>query len=161
VGRVLQEAIREAQSVQAEAERSGWTSDLVGRALTVLRIGATAAVGRPVAQRPMERGATVQSGELEVPPGILRGRRAVVSGSATAAAVGADPSLEDLAEALRVFAAAHYRRTADLDGSALDGAFAGGRRVLADVAARYGWRARTVGALSGAAARARDKVWRR
>lgn len=161
LSRVLQEAVREAQRVQAEAGRSGWTSELVGRALTVLRIGASVATGRPLAQRVLAKGGRAQDGELEVNADAFGARRAAVSGSGTAAAAGTDPSLDALGEALRVFTAARYGRPADLDGSTLDAAFTGARRVLADVLDRHGWRTRAVQAMSGAASGARDRVWRR
>src|SRR5665213_1849117 len=49
LGTVLAGCLREAGRVKADAA-GGWTPELAGRALTLLRIGGTVALGRPVAQ---------------------------------------------------------------------------------------------------------------
>src|SRR4029079_11376433 len=49
-GDVLRGVGGEFRAVQRERERHGWTPELAARALTALRIAATYALGRPVAQ---------------------------------------------------------------------------------------------------------------
>lgn len=159
--RLLGGCVREAGRVQAEVDRSGWTPELIGRALTVFRVAGTVALGRQLAQRIVDGEATAQDGEIAIPAAAFGARQVVVSGSATAARVAALPALDDLAEALRVFDATRYSRGNDINPSALDEAFAAGRRALAGLASKHSWQARALDAVARSAARTRGRVWRR
>lgn len=112
---ILLGARRELTMVQEAARESGWTPDLAARALTVARIAATSAEGRPLAQRPA-RDAVAMDGQLLVRDGFRDGLRlgrpqppAFVSGAATAEgfarALAATPSRNGAAAAVGAAAA--------------------------------------------------------
>ncbi len=168
---VLAGCLREAERVKAEST-SGWTVDLIDRALTVFRIAGAIATGRPVSQRIVTRRVAAQEGQLDMRMGRLNPKRVLVSGSTTASVVAAsltprdedelDPRLrmpiEDLSESLRVLAAARYGRGGDLNASELDAALDTGLRALHRLHETYQWRARTADALSRVTARLRSVV---
>lgn len=185
---VLRGCIREVVRVKSETEHSGWTDDLIARSLAVFRIAGTLALGRPLAQRVVDGSVATREGQLTIRKGPLSTERALISGATTAAAVaarlaaenggtmpgppsrqprwgGMDPRvqmpLEELNESLRVFAAARYSRSADLDASALDAALDTGTRALRRLCAMIQWPARIADTLSRAASRLRGAVWSR
>ena len=161
--------LREAIRLKADVARVGWTDDLIGEALTLLRIAGALALGRLVAQRSVSGSEAAEDGQLAIRKGALSTKRVLLSGAATSAAVAANPALQDLAAALRAFEAARYSRTtpriesmartpgviAGLDAS-LDSAI----EMLQRMHAKHQWPARTVDALSRARNRMRA-VWDR
>ena len=119
---VLQGVRRELVSIR-EQSRSGWTSDLAGRALAALRVVAAYASGRPVMQKLRKRAdrSTVSpalDGQLAIDGRF--GTSAIVSAAATSS--GADDELRD---ALARFAAARYGRDATFDARLDEGIDAG------------------------------------
>lgn len=171
---LLRGCLAEAARVKSEAERSGWTTDLIDRSLAVSRIAGSVALGRPVAQRAVDRGVAAREGQLTVRKRGLRATRVVMSGSATAATAAAVVTtdegpktdarvritLDEVSESLRVLASARYGRGGDLDGSALDAALDATTRALGRLYTMTRWRARASDRLSRASARLRD-IWAR
>jgi len=172
---LLRGCIREAVSLKSEVATGGWTSTLVGRSLTVLRIAAAAALGRPAPQRVADRSVAAEDGQLAIRKGALRVKRVLISSATTAAAVAAglaDPNratldprlriaLEELGESLHVLGAARYGRSGDLDASALDASLDTGIEALRRLHEMQQWPARTADALSRAADLVRGAVWDR
>jgi hypothetical protein len=168
-------SIREAVRLKSEAARAGWTRDLIGESLTVLRIAGAAALGRPVAQRVVDGSVARQDGQLAIRKGALSVKRVVISGATTSAAVAArladpnsatiDPRLrmtfEALGDSLRVFAAARYSRGRDVDAAELDASLDTGIEALGRLYAMQQWPARTADALSRATRRMKGAVWDR
>ncbi len=171
---VLNGCLREASLVKSEVARSGWTIDLIDRLLAVSRVAGTVALGRPVAQRVVERDAAPREGQLTLRKRGVGATRVVISGSATAATAAAgvapadgsrtDPrltvSLQELSESLQVLAAARYGRGGELDAPTIDAALDTATRALERLHAITQWRARAADRLSRATARFRD-AWER
>ncbi|HEY3092818.1 MAG TPA: hypothetical protein VGJ52_06965 [Vicinamibacterales bacterium] len=173
-GDILRGCIREAIRVKSEAGRAGWTPELIGRALTVLRIAGALALGRPVAQQMADGRVAPQDGQLAIRKGALSAQRVVISGAATAAGISArlaipddgtlDPrlrwALTQLSESLRVFAATRYSRHSDVDGAALDAGLDSAIEALRRLYEMQQWRTRTIDAASRAVERMKA-VWAR
>jgi hypothetical protein len=169
----LRNCIREADRVKSEAVRAGWTADLVGRALSVLRVAGAVALERPVAQQAADGSVAAQHGQLAVRKGALRTKRVFASAPTTSAAVAAclanattiDPrlriALEQLGESLRAFETARYSRGSHLDAPRLDASLESAIDALRRLYAMQQWPARTAHALSHAAERIKDAVWSR
>jgi hypothetical protein len=98
---------RELATVTDSVRASGWTSDLVGRALAAARIVAAHATGRPVMQRVTSEGPPPSSGEL-----VLSGRAGRSTVVSAAVAATEDDELRDTLGRLTM---AHYGRTPDID----------------------------------------------
>ncbi len=92
---ILRGARRELAAVRRHSEREGWNRDLVGRALAALRIAGTIGLGRRAGQIASSRNAGAHEGQLLIRGGWLRGKKVLVSGSATADAVGRELSTEE------------------------------------------------------------------
>jgi hypothetical protein len=107
---------RELDEVQ-RASRGGWTEDLVGRALTALRVAGTYAVGRAVGERPVEGGVPPVDGEIVVSGPLGRGR-ALVSGSVTSEVAAVASTSDGLVTALRTLTAVRYGRSDKADSMA-------------------------------------------
>ena len=75
-------ACAQAGRVKADAA-GGWTPELAGRALTVLRIAGAVALDRPVAQPIVDAHDAAHEGQLALRKGIFRPRRSLVSTSTT------------------------------------------------------------------------------
>ena len=168
---VLRGCLREAARVKSEVERAGWTADLVGDALTLLRVAAAEALGRPVTQRVVERSEAAQDGQLAVRKWALSAKRVLMSGSMTSGTLDAalvrrvlsDPptqTLQKLRESLRVFEAARYGRSGELDRGALDAALETGTAALRRLHEMRQWRTRTMETMTRAADRMKA-VWER
>lgn len=164
-GAVLRAVGREFRSVQREREGSGWTPELAARALTALRVAATYALGRPVAQsviggaaaRGSQLPSTVSNQRLSDVDGVLtvrrgwpRVRQIAVSGAVTARSLvtetrrglgGAKRAalLDSLEQALARFTAAQYGRDERPDDAALDEALATSRDALKQIRLQQTW----------------------
>ena len=183
-GDILRRCIREAMRVKSEAGRVGWTPELIGHALTVLRISGALALGRPVAQHVAGASVAAQDGQLAIRKGPLSTQRVVISGAATAAGIDAvladagskrtrpaqpvgrvlmDPPIQtliELSESLRLFTAARYGRSNDVDGAALDASLDSAIGALRRLYEMQQWRTRTVDAASRAVERMKA-LWAR
>jgi hypothetical protein len=124
---VLGGVSRGLHTLRGDVARDGWTPALARRASALLRVAGAIALGRPVAQAPVDRAAPERDGEVLVNRGLIRRRRAAVSGAVTAQAIdkalgnGHLPSpasraaLEQIGGALQALSAAGYGRQPELD----------------------------------------------
>jgi hypothetical protein len=154
---ILQGVRRELAAIRDQA-RSGWTSDLAGRAQAALRIVAAYALGRPVTQTLTTAPARKQTPVAQ--RWSTAKRRATSSDVATAesatdgqlaihgrfgrsalvfAAITAEHADDELREALARFAAARYGRNGSFDAKLDDGIDAGLRIVDRLIASRPLW----------------------
>lgn len=141
----LRACLRALAQVRSEAGGEGWTPELRGRALAALRVAAALALGRNVAQQYVDGSVRERAGQLLVPMGMLRRKRALVSAATTPVAIASSLSgpavrsaqvrlaLEQISEALQVFGAATYGRNGEPDpltlNNALDNAVAAIKRL--------------------------------
>jgi hypothetical protein len=165
---VLRAARRELDQVRRQHQIEGWTGELAARALAALRLAASLAIGRPVAQTPVASTAAPGAGQLLVTSWFPRRRTVLASGSATAESVaGGGPitvgagSRDDLQFALERFAAAAYGRNGVASERELDEALERGVRALGHVAGRYTWLARATRSVRQSAIGVRDRAWAR
>ena len=169
---VLAGAERTLARVRHERQIEGWTSDRIGAALAALRIAASYAVSRSVAQVPAPRSIVADTGQLAIRSGWLRRRSVLVSGSATAGGVaqhiqshereggGAPEGLIDLVAALERFGAAAFGRAGAPD-SVLDDALDQGTRAVRAIARQHGYIASTVRRLQESVVGLQERVWGR
>ena len=108
------------QDVRQDAA-SGWSPELVRRALPALRVAGASALGRQVAQARVDRDAEVREGQIVVKDGWLRRGRTMVSASTTPVDIAASTgrkglggrtrtALTSLGQALETFSTAAYAR---------------------------------------------------
>jgi len=164
---VLRGCLRAIGPLKADIAREGWTDEIVGRALALLRIAGAVATGRPVAQSTVETDVDGQAGQLVVDSGMLPRKRTLVSAATTADAIagqlatGEAPkpdvrtALEQIRDSLGVFSAAHYSLNGHPDTTALDAALADGTSALRRLRVSTRWPARTADALSPSIGRRR------
>ena len=131
---LLRACLRTLADVRAAAGRTGWTPELRSQALAALRVAGALALGRDVAQQYVDRETPARTGQLDVRTGLVRRKRALLSAATTPAAIaqglqtgrikGAQRrvGLEQIADALRVFAGAAYGRGDAADDTTLNGA---------------------------------------
>ena len=149
---VLSLAARELSDVQRETEASGWTDDLVTRALAAARIAAGSAIGREPMQRSLEAAAGNTPAEGALARRGAKGSTVRVSSSVTSreladrlAALPASASestralLTQLQGVLGTFTAAQYARERTLDRSALDHALSATQDSVRTLKTRYSW----------------------
>jgi len=172
---VLRGCARAAARIRQEVAREGWSAELAGRAMAVIRIASAVALGRPLAQQIVERHVVPRDGQLAIRKGLLRPKRALVSASTTSATIatqladtnGRRPAprteqlLTELQESLAVLRAARYGRNGQLDTAALDAALERGTDALKKLRVAHFWPVRTAGALARSAADAGSMVWSR
>lgn len=172
---VLRSCLQRAGRLKPEAAAAGWTPELIGRALTLLRVGGAIALGQPVAQSRAATGDTEREGQLLVRQGRLRPIRSLISASTTAAAIDErlgvgnghprDPrvtaALQELGTSLRVLGTARYGRNGQPDGAELDEAFDQGERAIRRLLATTKWPSRAADVLARRIAVLKDAGWSR
>ena len=129
---VLRELRSTLEALRAETQR-GWTDDLVVRALPLVRLVSSFAIGQSISQRSATADGVVD-GRLPVAHGVIRPTRVTVASSLTASDVAqamADQpdgesagrgQLEMLRDGLTALTEAAYRQNGDRDGGRLDAA---------------------------------------
>ena len=164
LGAVLSGCLREAGRVKAEAE-GGWTPELAGRALSVLRIGGAVALGRPVAQSIVESHVAPRDGQLALRKGLLGRRKALVSNATTPGTIArsmaatngrpinakTEAMLKELEASLTALSLARYSRDGKLDRASLDTALDNGVDALKQLRAAARWPMRTVRSITNQA----------
>jgi len=131
VGACLQEIGR----IQSDVKTSGWTPARAASALTVFRIGSAVAMGRHVAQTPMQAAATPREGQIAVRKGLLGRERIAVSAAVTPGAierhaVNGNATIADLGKSMFAFSAVRYGRNGNMETPALNRALENGRATL-------------------------------
>jgi hypothetical protein len=123
---ILRGVRRELSAVRRATEREGWNHDLVGRALGALRVAATIGLRRHPSQIVAAARTDKHEGQFVMRGGWLRGKRVLVSGSATTDAiarelssnegsVGHRQALETLLSGLGTLTGAQFGRVEKLD----------------------------------------------
>jgi hypothetical protein len=124
---VLTSCIQGLKGLRAAVAREGWSPALARRASALLRIAGALALGRPIAQAPVEAHAPERDGQVVITRGLLRRRRAAVSAATTPQSIAkalenghrtsADTraALEQLRGSMEVLGPAAYGRGAELD----------------------------------------------
>jgi hypothetical protein len=133
--RVVGACLQEIGRIQSEVQRTGWSPERAGSVLTILRIGSAVAMGRRLAQTPMERAAAVREGQIAVRKGILGRERMAVSAAITPAAierhgVNGNAMIADLSKSLFAFSAVRYARNGNMDTPALNRSLENSRNAL-------------------------------
>ncbi len=115
------------RKLRSEVARDGWSPTLARRASSMLRIASAIALGRPVAQTPVDRAAPESEGQVIVRRGLVRRRQAAVSAATTPQVIakalenGHRPTaatrtaLEQLRGSLETLGSAGYGRQSELD----------------------------------------------
>lgn len=164
VGGLLRGCLGAADRLKSDVALEGWTHELAQRALALLRIAGAVAMGRPVAQTVVNPDTPEREGQLALRKGRLRPRRALISAPTTSAAIAAQlangsgrgfgaptvAALEEIQDSLRVFNAARYGRSGQLERDELDTALDRGASAIRQLYAMKRWPARAVEALKGA-----------
>ena len=129
---VLRELRAKLDTLRAETDR-GWTDDLVVRALPLVRLVSSFAIGQSISQRSATANGVVD-GRLPVAHGVIRPMRVTVASSVTASdvtqALAVQPDgesagrgqLEMLRDGLTALTEAAYQRDGDRDCGRLDAA---------------------------------------
>jgi hypothetical protein len=141
---ILRALRKEFAGIERERRTVGWTSALVDRLTSALRIAAGYALSRPVVQVPFTATADTDD-RLVVSTGLLRRPKVIVSGSATAESIrrergnNASELLDDLERALDRVTIKQYGRTPRVDEHELDAAVEAGERSVRQMTARHTW----------------------
>ena len=174
-GAVLRGCVQGTSRLKSEVADAGWTPALAGRALAMMRIAGAVALGRPVAQTPVDQDAPVQDGQLAVQRGLLRPKCTLISAPTTAATIaghvangGGQPAassreaiLEDILDSLRAFDAERYSRNGHAEAATLDTALDRGADAVQRLRVATRWPIQTAEALKKTAARLRGTAWSR
>ena len=164
LGGLLSGCLGAVDRLRSDVAREGWTHELAQRALALLRIAGAVALGRPVSQTVVDLDAQEREGQLALRKGRLRPRRTLVSAPTTAAAIaeklanGSGPGfgpptvavLEEIHDSLRVFNAARYGRSGQLERDELDTALDRGASAIRQLYVMKRWPTRVAEALKGA-----------
>ena len=131
-GAILGAAGRELSAIGRVSGQDRWSHELAGRAAAVFRIAGSLALSQRLGQSTQTDHATPLEGQLFMRSGFLRGKKVLVSGSATASALageiaktngsagaGHQQCLEQLQTGLSRFTAAQFGREDKLDDVAL------------------------------------------
>ena len=152
----------------------GWTTELTGRALAMLRIVAEYELSGSVLQTTIEPGTPSQKGQLQIHQRLFGKKPIVVSSPVTAETVAqkretleaqGDSSyvrLADLQASLEQLTLATYGlEESKLNTERLDESLADGIRITVNVIQEYTWFARKLRALKHSAILLRNQVWLR
>ena len=168
---VLGSCLRTLGRVKSIVAHTGWTPELVARALAVVRIAAAVALGRPLAQSLVDINVPRQDGQIVLRKGLRR--RVLISAPTTEDSFAAPPPtgngprpraqaiIEQLRESLQTFSTACYGRPDHFDTTALDSALDSGMRGIQRLRFTKRWPMSTAAKLSKSAAWLREIVWAR
>ncbi|MEO8259398.1 MAG: hypothetical protein ABI868_18770 [Acidobacteriota bacterium] len=169
---VLRGVGRELAAVRRQTQGEGWTRELAGRALAALRVAGSVALGRPVGQVAAAAGVNGADGQLVMRGGLLRGRKALVSGSATAETVaralaagggssGHRQALEEIQVALARFTTALFGRDEKIDETALGESLSDGFRVVRRLKVENLWLLKKYKGVTQFATEVGNRAWSR
>lgn len=170
---VLAGCLRTMGRLRAKVAREGWTAELAGRALAVLRVAGAVALGRPVAQTLADVTVQGREGQIVLGRGRFRSTHALISAPTTEDAIatllaspqGPDPRaramLEELRDSLHVFTTASYSRSNQLDSVSLDTALENGWRAVRRLRFLKRWPMSAAARLAKSAAGRGGMAWSR
>jgi hypothetical protein len=170
---LMRACLRETGRLKSEVARGGWTPERTGSALTALRIGSAVAMGRPVAQTPMDPAVSAREGQLALRQGVFTWKRLMVSAPITSDAIerfrtngnGQAPNrrtqtmVDDLGKSLRTFTAFRYGRNGNVDPAALNRALESGRTALQGLRLARLWPMRIAEMFTQLARTPRSSMW--
>ena len=135
-------------------DRDGWTNELIGQSVAVMRIAGALAMNRPVAQIRAAHDSVLQDGQLLMSRGWFKRGSLLVSASATPRVLGLvatrpswpdrRPLYAEVQEALNVFSEARYARETVVTAAELDRAMERVRTVLRQLRLQLSWPMRTL-----------------
>ena len=168
---VLRGAGRELAAVR-RASQAGWNPDLMGRALAALRVAGTIGLGGRAGQIPAPRGLDASEGQMLLRGGFLRGKRVLVSGAATTAAIdralsadagsaGHRHALTTVHSALQMLTAAQFGREAEVDETELSRALAESAGGVRRLRFENAWAMKKLSGLAGFATELGERAWSR
>jgi hypothetical protein len=171
-GAILRGVGRELSTVRRLTGREGWSHELAARALAALRVAGTIALARPIGQQAARSGVNRHEGQLLMRGGWLRGKRVLVSGSATSDAVartlaadvlssGHRQALEELQTALARFTTAQFGRDDKLDDTTLGESLTDGFRILRRLKLENLWVAKKIKGMTQLATELGNRAWSR
>ena len=171
-GSILRGVGRELTAVRGLAGREGWSHELAARGLAALRIAGSIALARPVGQVVAASGVDPHEGQLLMRGGWLRGKRVLVSGSATAETVGQalasgggsgghQQALAELQTALARFTTAQFGRDDKLDDTALGESLTDSFRVVRRLKLENRWVVKRIKGVTELAAELGNRAWSR
>jgi hypothetical protein len=173
-GAILRGVGRELSAVRRGSEAAGWGRELASRAAAALRIAGTIALGRRVGQMAAGAGVKADEGQLLMRGGWLRGKRILVSGSATTDAVARELAasesdgnlnhrlcLEKLQTALANVTSAQFGREDKLDEAVLNESLTDGFAVLRRLKFENLWVVKKLKSLSQFAVELGNRAWSR
>jgi hypothetical protein len=171
-GAILRRVRRELSAVRRASEQEGWNHDLAGRALGALRVAATIALQRHPSQIVAAAATDKHEGQLLMRGGWLRGKRVLVSGSATTDAIarklsttdgstGHRQALETLLAGLGTLTGAQFGRDGKLDEVALTETLRSSAGCLRQLRFENLWLVRKLKGLTHVAAEIGNRAWSR
>jgi hypothetical protein len=172
---ITRACLRELDRLKSEVAREGWTSQRAGSALTVLRIGSAVAMGRPVAQAPMDSATSAREGQLALRRGMLRGKRIAVSAPITSAIIGRyrasgngyahdrriQTLIDQIDKSMQTFTSFRYGRNGHVDAATLSRVLENGHAALKGLHFASLWPMRAAAELARSARMARSSMWTR
>jgi hypothetical protein len=171
-GAILRRVRRELSAVRRASEREGWNHDLAGRALGALRVAATIALQRHPSQIVAAAATDKHEGQLLMRGGWLRGKRVLVSGSATTDAIarklsttegstGHRQALETLLAGLGTLTGAQFGRDGKLDEVVLTETLRSSAGCLRQLRFENLWLVSKLKGLTHVAAEIGNRAWSR
>ena len=172
-GTILRAARRELAAVGRSSAHDRWSHELAGRAAAVFRIAGSMALAQRLGQSAMTGDATPHEGQLFMRGGLLRGRKVLVSGSATAGALAREIAksngsgashqqcLEHLQTGLTRFTAAQFGREDKLDDVALTESLREGMSAIGRLKFENRWVVRKLKDATNLAVELGNRAWSR
>ena len=148
---VMARAAEDLVDVQTRAASTGWSDDLIARALGSVRLVAAAAIEKPIGQAPFTGEGAAPDGKMLIQPSAVRRSKVAVSSSATAddvARARAEASrfstsrqqqMEGLQSAISEMTQALYRRQPAPDAAAIDDGVRHAITVAKEIASERSW----------------------
>jgi hypothetical protein len=154
------------QRTSSQAASQGWTPDLVGDALSTLRIAAALALKAPVTQLRVAPDAPAREGQLTLRRGILRPWKFIISTPMTSflvarSAASTQESVKPFHDALKAFTETRYSRDREPDGTTLSALVDASCDALQALRWRLYWPFQVTNALIESAATRWRLVWAR
>jgi hypothetical protein len=173
-GAILRAARRELAAVGRSSAQDRWSHELAGRAAAVFRIAGSMALSQRIGQTAMTGDAPRLDGQLFMRGGLLRGRKVLVSGSATASAIARElvksngsagarhqQCLEQLQTGLTRFTAAQFGREDKLDDVALTESVREGLSAIGRLTFENRWVVRKLKDATNLAVELGNRAWSR
>lgn len=151
---VVGSSLRTLGRIRTARTHEGWTNDLIGESVAIMRIAGAIATDRPVAQIRLAQDSVRQAGQLPMPRGWFKRGSLLVSASATPGSLGLPasritwpdrrPLSAEIQDALNIFSDARYARESATTAADLDGALERVRIALGRLRLQLSWPVHTL-----------------